>query len=45
MHKNLSLCVQAYLFKKGKLSVPSERIVLTIVNRFQEGFPGTSLAK
>ena len=45
MHKKLSLRMQADLFKKSKLSVPGERIVLKRVNCFQEGFPGTSVAK
>ena len=42
---NLSLCVQANLFKKSKLSVPGDRIVFKFVKGFQEGFPGTSVAK
>ena len=37
--------MQADLFKKSKLSVPGERIVLKLVNSFQEGVPGTSVAK
>ena len=31
--------MQADLFKKSKLSVPGERIVLKFVNCFQEGVP------
>ena len=42
-HKKLSLSMHADLFKKSKLSVPGERIVLKLVNCFQEGFPGTSV--
>ena len=42
-HKKLSLSMQADLFKKSKLSVPGERIVLKLVNCFQEGFLGTSV--
>ena len=41
--KKLSLSMQADLFKKSKLSVPGEGIVLKLVNCFQEGFPGTSV--
>ena len=41
----LYLRMQADLFKKSKLSVPGERIVLKLVNSFQEGVPGTSVAK
>ena len=37
--------MQVDLFKKSKLSVPGERIVLKLVNCFQEGVPGTSVAK
>ena len=36
--------MQADLFKKSKLSVPGEKIVLKLVNCFQEGFPGSSVA-
>ena len=43
--KQLSLHMQTDTFKKIKLSVPGERIVLKLVNCFQEGFPGTSVAK
>ena len=45
MHKKQSLRLQSDLPKKSKLSVPGERIVLKLVNCFQEGFPGTSVAK
>ena len=45
MYKKLSLRMQADLFKKSKLSVARERIVLKLVNCLQEGFPGTSVAK
>ena len=45
MQKKLSLRMQADLFKKSKLSVPGERIVLKLVNCLQEGVPGTSVAK
>ena len=37
--------MKADLFKKIKLSVPGEKIVLKLNNCFQEGFPGSSMAK
>ena len=45
MHKNLSLRMQADPFKKSKLSVPGEKLVLKLVNCFQEGYPSSSVAK
>ena len=45
MHKKLYIRTQADLFKRSKLSLPGERIVLKLVNCFQEGFPSISVAK
>ena len=43
--KQLSLLKQADLFKKSKLSVHGEKIISKLANCFQEGYPGTSVAK
>ena len=37
--------MQADLFKKSKLSVPGKKIVFKLVNCFQEGVPGITVAK